>query len=284
MFGCGSTGNEWVPGLASSMSKSSTINNSKKRVYPHSPTVTVLQFDYPQLSPQQHHRPQPQQERATTVSFHPRVTIAKCLHVSDYTAEERYQTWYTLPDLKAMKRQCKKLLEGEAVVDNVFASDDSCRSKIIHPPPPPPPREGDDDAEDKENMGDNHNSSNNNSKMLPYAPPMEQQQQQESNHCFRGLEGKTVEGQIKKRMLKENARRVVFLEQQRQVSFGFDDPYAISYEYHKATQFARNSALRLGVQDEEEALNWLCTDDLWSTSNNSSNGGNGSKIVFQALD
>ncbi|KAG7352107.1 hypothetical protein IV203_008155 [Nitzschia inconspicua] len=250
MFGCVST-NDCVPGFGSSL----LLNkNNKKRPhhpYPLSPTVTV-NFDYLTQPLSLQLELVADKRATTTVSFHHRVSITKCLHVADYTAEERYQTWYSRLELKAMKRQYKKLLSGEAITDVISMTD--CKSLIVNPRPPPSPQPKTDRRDDKENANGNKQQQS----------PTHQSQYKvfiETIDCFRGLEGKTHEGQIKRRLMKENARKVVFEEQQRQASLGFYDPYAISHEYHKATQFSRTSALRLGCRDEEEALEWLCTKD-----------------------
>ncbi|KAG7366213.1 hypothetical protein IV203_028883 [Nitzschia inconspicua] len=262
MFGCVST-NDCVPGFGSSL----LLNKNKKRPhhpYPISPTVTV-NFDY--LTQPLSYQLELVDKRATTVSFHHRVSITKVLHVADYTAEERYQTWYSRLELKAMKRQYKKLLNGEAIID-VFSMTD-CKSLIVNPRPPPSPQPKTDRRHEKENANGNKQQQS----------PTHQSQRKgyfETIDCFRGLEGKTHEGQIRKRLLKENARKVVFEEQQRQASLGFYDPNAISHEYHKATQFSRTSALRLGCRDEEEALEWLCTKD--ETNDSKSKGGATSSV------
>jgi hypothetical protein len=159
-----------------------------------------------------------------------------------------------------MKRQCRQVLQE--AVDDIFVADFS--SIIVNCRHPQPA----DEVEDKENV----DSSNHPVTVLPPPPPpppRPQRNDTKSNDCFRGLEGKTAEGQIKKRMLKENARQVVFREQKRQTSWGFEDPYAIAHEYHKATQFARTMALRLGYRDEVEALEML-RDDRRTTSHGGS--------------
>ena len=43
------------------------------------------------------------------VSFFPRVFVLGTLHRRDYTAAELRRTWYTMHELKTMKRSCRKL-------------------------------------------------------------------------------------------------------------------------------------------------------------------------------
>jgi hypothetical protein len=75
----------------------------------------------------------------------------------------------------------------------------------------------------------------------------------ESNDCFRGLEGKTTDGVMRKRMLKAIAREEVFNEQDRQGLLGIYDPEAIADAYFNCTELARVSARMLGIRDEKEA-------------------------------
>ena len=154
-----------------------------------------------------------------------------------------------------MKRQCRQLLEEAAMEEEEDDSiTDNATSMIFKfhkrnpPPPPPPPPRGQDieqEEEDKENNHNNHD--NHHHHQVPSSL-------RKSNDCFRGLEGMTLDGKIKKRMLKENARQVVFQEQQRQASLGFHDPEAIAYEYFKAAEMARLASYRLATRDEKEAL------------------------------
>jgi hypothetical protein len=183
--------------------------------------------------------------KVTTISFDETVKIYPTLHIQDYTRDEVGRAWYSRFDLKAMKRQCREVLSEMEVRQDKDASSRTILGSVIE-------LECRDDIEAMESAKENN----------PHGSPKAKSHDifTESNQCFRGLEGKTTGGQIKKRMIKENAREVVFREQRRQLYQGDTCPETIAQEYKKATALARTSAYRLARKDEKDALDLLLLD------------------------
>jgi hypothetical protein len=71
--------------------------------------------------------------------------------------------------------------------------------------------------------------------------------------CFRGLEGKTPLGVMRKRQNKAHGRWAVLWEQKQQRETGFWDPEAIADAYYDCTEHCQASAQMLGFRDEQDA-------------------------------
>jgi hypothetical protein len=71
--------------------------------------------------------------------------------------------------------------------------------------------------------------------------------------CFRGLEGKTPRGALRKRQNRVDARSTVLSEQKRQRETGIWDPEAIADAYYDCTDHCQASAQMLGFRDEQDA-------------------------------
>lgn len=137
------------------------------------------------------------------VSFCPRVYVLGTLHRWDYTAAELRSTWYTMDELKMMKRSCRKLAQELSNTTN-------------------------------NNCGSTDNNNNN-------------------NDCFRGLEGRTTTGLLRRKMIKSTARQAVFREQRRQQQFGINDSRQIADAYFGFTEYPQVTAHMVGLHDEKEA-------------------------------
>jgi hypothetical protein len=75
----------------------------------------------------------------------------------------------------------------------------------------------------------------------------------DDDYCFRGLEGKTPRGALRKRQNRVNARSAVLWEQNRQTETGIRDPEAIADAYYDCTDHCQASAQMLGFRDEQDA-------------------------------
>jgi hypothetical protein len=186
------------------------------------------------------------------VVFHPQPMIHCSLHIHDYTDEEIKQTWYSKKELKEMKLQCRKLLEEEEDPDSIEeidnddddndgTGDHTITTKKISTSSSRLLSLIDSKDEDDGNNNNNNGKENNSPNSM------------KSNDCFRGLEGKTTEGLIKKRMVKAHARDAVFQEQDRQWELGTTNPEKIAHIYRKSTEVARTSARLLGLRDAKES-------------------------------
>ena len=189
---------------------------------------------------------------AVRVAFHPQPVVNYSLHINDYTQKEIEQTWYSKTELKEMKLQCRTILEEEQQDYSTLIVADDDDDTSDHTKPKKISSSSSrilsliDSSEDDNNSKENYS-------------PNTTTTTTKSNDCFRGLEGKTMEGLIKKRMLKAHARDAVFQEQDRQWELGTSDPEKIANIYRKSTEIARTSARLLGLRDAKESKSSLAS-------------------------
>lgn len=70
--------------------------------------------------------------------------------------------------------------------------------------------------------------------------------------CFRGLEGRTRKGLVRRKTAKKVARTAVFREQRHQKQWGVTDAHKLADAYYECTEYPRMEAHMMGLRDETE--------------------------------
>eukprot|EP00536_Pseudo-nitzschia_multiseries_P009419 jgi/Psemu1/306506/fgenesh1_kg.261_\ len=131
------------------------------------------------------------------VSFFPRVFVNRSLQRSDFTATELQAAWYSMDELKMIKRSCRRLA---IQLTNKMTDED------------------------------------------------------DQNTCFRGLEGRTIEGAKGRKLIKLTARNAVLLEQYRQRERGAIDQNRLANECFEHTEKSSSAAHMVALRDQKEAM------------------------------
>mmetsp|Transcript_8549 Transcript_8549/g.21073 ORF Transcript_8549/g.21073 Transcript_8549/m.21073 type:complete len:224 (+) Transcript_8549:118-789(+) len=101
--------------------------------------------------------------------------------------------------------------------------------------------------------------------------------------CFRGLEGKTMEGLQRRKMIKLNARNAVILEQHRQQKMGIVDGDRLAYEYFQCTGSSSAAAHMVALLDQKEAMD-IHNEALTTKTMETTKSINGTDIRRKAMD
>jgi hypothetical protein len=180
------------------------------------------------------------------------VMARPCLHVREYTPEERQQSWYSKKEIKTMKSEGKKI----AGTSNDHSPHGSRVDQSYHDNPST--------SFSSRHAMDRRDDSDSSPGTAAVA----------GASWLRGLEGKTVTGLHRRRQLKTNAREAVLEEQERQWQRGIRDAEAIADAYVLCAELAQVSAYMLGLRDEREARSLVKSKSQGGSGSISGGGGN----------